>query len=96
MHVGTDFLKLPPVTGQYWSLFQCSVLGTGGTCVAHWCAAAPNNFLFQDISRLPCPTTSGIKWAAISAKDFLPRSLVDLCVRNEMPECILSKPLEAI
>ena len=33
MHVGTDFLKLPPVTGQYWSLFQCSVLGTGGTCV---------------------------------------------------------------
>ena len=32
MHVGTDFLKLPPVTGQYWSLFQCSVLGTGGTC----------------------------------------------------------------
>ena len=34
MHVGTDFLKLPPVTGQYWSLFQCSVLGTGGTCEA--------------------------------------------------------------
>ena len=34
MHVGTDFLKLPPVTGQYWSLFQCSVLGTGGTCAA--------------------------------------------------------------
>ena len=34
MHVGTDFLKVPPVTGQYWSLFQCSVLGTGGTCVA--------------------------------------------------------------
>ena len=34
MHVGTDFLKLPPVTGQYWSLFQCSVLGTGGTCMA--------------------------------------------------------------
>ena len=33
MHVGTDFLKLPPVTGQYWSLFQCSMLGTGGTCV---------------------------------------------------------------
>ena len=32
MHVGTDFLKLPPVTGQYWSLFQCSMLGTGGTC----------------------------------------------------------------
>ena len=32
MHVGTDFLKGPPVTGQYWSLFQCSVLGTGGTC----------------------------------------------------------------
>ena len=35
MHVGTDFLKLPPVTGQYWSLFQCSMLGTGGTCVVH-------------------------------------------------------------
>ena len=35
MHVGTDFLKLPPVTGQYWSLFQCSMLGTGGTCDAH-------------------------------------------------------------
>ena len=34
MHVGTDFLKLPPVTGQYWSLFQCSMLGTGGTCAA--------------------------------------------------------------
>ena len=34
MHVGTDFLKLPPVTGQYWSLFQCSMLGTGGTCEA--------------------------------------------------------------
>ena len=34
MHVGTDFLKLPPVTGQYWSLFQCSMLGTGGTCVS--------------------------------------------------------------
>ena len=34
MHVGTDFLKLPPVTGQYWSLFQCSMLGTGGTCDA--------------------------------------------------------------
>ena len=33
MHVGTDFLKLPPVTGQYWSLFQCSMPGTGGTCV---------------------------------------------------------------
>ena len=33
MHVGTDFLKLPPVTGQYWSLFQCSMLGTSGTCV---------------------------------------------------------------
>ena len=32
MHVGTDFLKLPPVTGQYWSLFQCSMLGAGGTC----------------------------------------------------------------
>ena len=32
MHVGADFLKLPPVTGQYWSLFQCSMLGTGGTC----------------------------------------------------------------
>ena len=32
MYVGTDFLKLPPVTGQYWSLFQCSMLGTGGTC----------------------------------------------------------------
>ena len=32
MHVGTDFLKLPPVTGQYWSLFQCSMLGTGVTC----------------------------------------------------------------
>ena len=32
MHVGTDFLKLPPVTGQYWSLFHCSMLGTGGTC----------------------------------------------------------------
>ena len=32
MHVGTDFLKMPPVTGQYWSLFQCSMLGTGGTC----------------------------------------------------------------
>ena len=32
MHVGTDFLKLPPVTGQYWSLFQCSMPGTGGTC----------------------------------------------------------------
>ena len=35
MHVGTDFLKLPPVTGQYWSLFQCSMLGTGGTCGSH-------------------------------------------------------------
>ena len=34
MHVGTDFLKLPPVAGQYWSLFQCSMLGTGGTCDA--------------------------------------------------------------
>ena len=34
MHVGTNFLKLPPVTGQYWSLFQCSMLGTGGTCDA--------------------------------------------------------------
>ena len=32
MHVGTDFLKLPPATGQYWSLFQYSMLGTGGTC----------------------------------------------------------------
>ena len=32
MHVGTDFLKLPPATGQYWSLFQCSMQGTGGTC----------------------------------------------------------------
>ena len=32
MHIGTDFLKLPPVTGQYWSLFQCPMLGTGGTC----------------------------------------------------------------
>ena len=32
MDIGTDFLKLPPVTGQYWSLFQCCVLGTGGTC----------------------------------------------------------------
>ena len=35
MHAGTDFLKLPPVTGQYWSLFQCSMLGTGGTCDTH-------------------------------------------------------------
>ena len=33
-HVGADFLKLPPVTGQYWSLFQLFMLGTGGTCVA--------------------------------------------------------------
>ena len=33
MHVGTDFLRLQPVTGQYWSIFQCSMLGTGGTCV---------------------------------------------------------------
>ena len=45
MHVGTDFLKLPPVTGQYWSLFQCSMLGTGGTCEAPVCAPrAPIRF----------------------------------------------------
>ena len=31
VHGGTNFLKWPPVTGQYWSLFQCSMLGTGGT-----------------------------------------------------------------
>ena len=42
MHVGTDFPKLPPVTGQYWSLFQCSMLGTGGTCVGFGFKKASN------------------------------------------------------
>ena len=58
MHVGTDFLKLPPVTGQYWSLFQCSMLGTSGTCgVLNWLAQLLTQI--EEVGRWPTLLAQG-------------------------------------
>ena len=77
MHVGTDFLKLPPVTGQYWSLFQCSMLGTGGTCVvsafaepSSWCAGAVLNVAWCAVCVSAAPNNWRIEDVLVVAGSF--------------------------
>ena len=58
--------------------------------MAHCYAAAPEDFVFHDVSLVPWPTTLVFKWAPVSAKDLRPRTLIDLCIPDEKLECVLS------
>ena len=54
--------------------------------MAHWYAAAPDEFIFHSVSRLPWPTATGVRWNAVAVEDFWPRSLVNLCEPDDRPE----------
>ena len=54
--------------------------------MAHWYAAAPDEFVFHPVSRLPWPTSTGVRWKSVAVEDLWPRSLINLRVPDERPE----------
>ena len=53
--------------------------------MAHFYAAAPEDFTFHASSRLPWPTSHGVKWITTDTAEFWPSSLMGLCVPDERP-----------
>ena len=77
MHVGTHFLTLPPVTGQYWSLFQCSMLGTGGTCVDVCTGGGTARYWPNSCGR---GQSSALRLLAHPLVALVPQSHISLCL----------------
>ena len=46
----------------------------------------PHEFVFHPVSRLPWPTSTGVRWKSVAVEDFWPRSLINLCIPDERPE----------
>ena len=53
--------------------------------MAHFYAAAPEDFTFHTSSRLPWPTSQGVKWITTDTAQFWPSSLMGLCLPDERP-----------
>ena len=54
--------------------------------MAHFYAAAPDDFVFHHHLRLPWPTSSGVRWLDTSVREFWPESLLALCSDDEKPD----------
>ena len=53
--------------------------------MAHFYAVAPEDFTFHSSSRLPWPTSQGVKWITTDTAEFWPSSLMGLCLPDERP-----------
>ena len=78
---GASFLRF---LGLPWR-YLCWWGRWAGVRMAHFYAAAPDDFVFHNHLRLPWPTSSGVRWLDTSVREFWPESLLALCSDDEKP-----------
>ena len=78
---GASFLRF---LGLPWR-YLCRWGTWAGVRMAHFYAAAPDDFVFHHHLRLPWPTSSGVRWLDTSVREFWPESLLALCSDDEKP-----------